>query len=274
MFGELLARVRESTPLVHCITNIVTVNDCANVLLACGASPIMAEAPEEAAAITARSDGLVLNLGTLRAEKIPAMLASGREANGRNIPVVLDPVGVGASPWRMEAALRLLREIRFTVIRGNAAEIRALAGAFTPAAGDAPQEKGVDAGDVPRGVSPAAARTLAARTGAAVALTGETDLVADGDTLYRLHNGHPLMRRVTGAGCQLSALTGAFVAANRTSPAAAAAAAVCALGLCGERAAARMGPQDGNASYRNYLIDAVFRLTPEDLEKGARYEVC
>ena len=107
-----------------------------------------------------------------------------------------------------------------------------------------------------------------------MAMTGETDLVAGGGTLYRLHNGHPLMRRVTGAGCQLSALTGAFVAANRTSPAAAAAAAVCALGLCGEHAAARMGPQDGNASYRNYLIDAVFRLTPEDLEKGARYEMC
>ena len=140
MLGAFLQAVRQAHPLIHCITNYVTVNDCANLLLAAGASPIMADAPEEAAEITARSQGLTLNLGTLQAGRVPAMLASGRQANRSGIPAVLDPVGAGASAFRTRTARQLLEEVRFAVIRGNLSEIQALAaGAGHPC--------GVDAGD-------------------------------------------------------------------------------------------------------------------------------
>ena len=243
---------------------------CANLLLAAGASPIMADAPEEAAEITARSQGLTLNLGTLQAGRIPVMLASGRQANRSGIPAVLDPVGAGASAFRTRTARQLLEEVRFAVIRGNLSEIQALAaGAGHPC--------GVDAGDriTPQTLDAALelARQLARRTGAVVAVTGETDLVTDGRAAFCIHNGHPMMRHVTGAGCQLSCLTAAFAAASPGQTLQAAAAAVCAMGLCGEIAYARLAPQEGNAAYRDKILDAVYRLTPAQLEEGARYEL-
>ena len=270
MLGSLLQAVRQTHPLIHCITNYVTVNDCANILLAAGASPIMADAVEEAAAVTARSQGLTLNLGTLHAERIPAMLASGRQANASGIPAVLDPVGAGVSAFRAGAARQLLEAVQFAVIRGNLSEIRALADAGSHACG-------VDAGDslTPQTLDACLelAGQLARRTGAVVAVTGETDLVTDGETAYCIHNGHPMMRSVTGTGCQLSCLTAAFVAASPGQPLQAAAAAVCAMGLCGETAYARLSPADGNAAYRDKILDAVYRLTPAQLEEGARYEL-
>lgn len=270
MLGPLLQAVRQAHPLIHCITNTVTINDCANILLAAGASPIMADAPEEAAEITARSQGLTLNLGTLHAERIPAMLASGRQANRMGIPVVLDPVGAGASAFRTGTARQLLTEVHFAVIRGNLSEIRALSG------GDG-HPCGVDAGDslTPQTLDAALdlARQLARRTGAVVAVTGETDLVTDGADAFCIHNGHPMMRSVTGTGCQLSCLTAAFAAASPGQVLQAAAAAVCAMGLCGEIAYARLSPADGNAAYRDKILDAVYRLTPAQLEEGARYEL-
>lgn len=270
MLGAFLQAVRQAHPLIHCITNYVTVNDCANLLLAAGASPIMADAPEEAAEITARSQGLTLNLGTLQAGRIPAMLASGRQANRSGIPAVLDPVGAGVSAFRTRTARQLLEEVQFAVIRGNLSEIQALAaGAGHPC--------GVDAGDriTPQTLDAALelARQLARRTGAVVAVTGETDLVTDGRAAFCIHNGHPMMRHVTGAGCQLSCLTAAFAAASPGQTLQAAAAAVCAMGLCGEIAYARLAPQEGNAAYRDKILDAVYRLTPAQLEEGARYEL-
>ena len=236
MFRNIFANVRAKSPLVHNITNYVTVNDCANIVLACGASPIMADDAAEVEDITSLCAGLNLNIGTLNSRTIPSMLLAGHTANRLGHPVVLDPVGAGASHLRTETALRLLREVKFTVIRGNISE-------------------------------------FAARRGAVVAVTGAIDIVADGERAFCIRNGHPMMSAVTGTGCQLSALTAAFCAANPDKPLEAAAAAVCAMGLAGEAAHSRLSRLDGNATYRNYIIDAIFNMTPEQLEEGARYEM-
>lgn len=268
MLGEIIAQCRAVRPLLHCITNYVTANDCANLLLACGGSPIMADDPDEAAEITAMCSGLVLNLGTPNPRKIRAMMLAGREANRLGCPVVLDPVGVGCSEMRRNAGRQLLAQVRFAAIRGNAGEIAALAGG-------AALHRGVDndAEQAPAASARENALYLARESGAVVIVTGDTDIVTDGRAVYRVHNGHPMMRTVTGTGCQLSALTGAYVAASPDRPLTAALAAVCAMGLCGEIAHARLSPGEGNASYRGYIIDAIFHLTPENLERGARYEV-
>jgi len=264
MLGKIIEQTRHKRPLIHCITNYVSANDCANLLLGCGASAIMADDPEEVAEVTAMCDGLVLNMGTPNPRKLEALLIAGKEANRKVHPVVFDPVGVGSSALRQEAARKLLEQVRFAAIRGNATEIATLTRGTAA-------HRGVDA-DEQNDATEANARQLACKTGAVVIVTGDTDLVTDGATLYRVHNGHPMMRTVTGAGCQLSALVGAYIAANADKPLQAALAAVCAMGLCGENAHRRLTPLDGNASYRNYILDAIYNLTPEALEEGANYE--
>ena len=272
MYNQIFENVRQKSPLVHNITNYVTVNDCANMLLACGGSPIMADDPEDAVEITAICGGLNINIGTLNQRTIPAMLAAGKRANELGHPVVLDPVGAGASTLRTDTALRLLNEVKFAVIRGNISEIKTLAlGSGTT--------KGVDA-DVADKVTEenldgavAFAKDFARRIGAVVAVTGAIDIVTDGERAFCIRNGRPEMASITGTGCQLSALIAAFVTANPDQPLEAAAAAVCAMGLCGETAHRRMTELDGNSSYRNFIIDAMYRLTPAELEKGAKYEV-
>lgn len=272
MLGSMLENVRKKSPLIHNITNFVTANDCANILLACGASPIMADDAEEVEQITAACDGLVLNMGTLHRSAVDAMLLAGKKANALGHPVVLDPVGVGASAMRTEAAGRLLREVRFAVLRGNASEIRAL---FS--GGGSARGVDADAADLVTGarLEPMAAfaKAQAKKLGAVIAVSGTVDIVADGERAYCIRNGHPMMSSVTGTGCQLSALTAAFLAANPETPLEAAAAAFALMGYAGEIAWGRLSAQDGNAAYRNYIIDAVFRMTPEMLEKGASYEV-
>lgn len=270
---KMLENVRRKSPLIHSITNYVTANDCANMLLACGASPIMAEDIGEAAEITSLCQGLVLNLGTLNQNKIPSMLAAGKRANELGHPVVFDPVGAGASKLRTQTALQMMKEIRFSVVRANISEIKALIGGS-----EIGKTRGVDA-DVSDQITEengAEAAGLAKRfsrqTGAVAAITGAIDIVADANNVYVIRNGHPMMRSVTGTGCQLSVLTAAFAAANPDTPLKAAAAAVCAMGVCGEIGFSRLGAMDGNASYRNYIIDAMYRLTPEQLRKKARYQ--
>ena len=265
MLAEVLERNRTIKPLVHCITNYVTANDCANLVLASGASPIMADDPEEVQEITAICSGLVLNMGTPNPRKIKALLLAGKEANRLGHPVVLDPVGVGGSALRKEASDQLLHQVRPTVIRGNASEIRTLVNG-------AAALRGVDADEVSE--DPVIlAKTLAKLHHCAVVLTGETDIVTDGTIVYLVHNGHSMMRYVTGAGCQLSSLIGAYTAAFPEDSLTASLAAVCAMGLCGETAFQRLRSEDGSATYRNYIIDALFRLTGEALEKGAKYEI-
>ena len=272
MFQSIFANVRARSPLVHNITNYVTVNDCANMVLACGASPIMADDAAEVEDITSLCAGLNLNIGTLNSRTIPSMLLAGHTAHRLGRPVVLDPVGAGASHLRTETALRLLREIKPTVIRGNISEMRTLAvGSGTTKGVDADVADKVTEENLDSAV--AFAKAFAARTGAVVAVTGAIDIVADGERAFCIRNGHPMMSSITGTGCQLSALTAAFVTANPGHPLEAAAAAVCAMGLAGEIAHARLTPLDGNATYRNYIIDAIFNMTPEQLEEGARYEM-
>ena len=272
MLNEMLEQVRLRHPLIHNITNYVTVNDCANMLLACGGSPIMADDPEDAVEITAICGGLNINIGTLNQRTIPAMRAAGRRSNELGHPVVLDPVGAGASRLRTDTAFQLMREVRFAVIRGNISEIRTLAsGSGTTRGVDADAADKVTEENLDGAV--AFAKEFARRTGAVAAITGAIDIVADGERAFCIRNGHPMMSAVTGTGCQLSALTAAFVTANPDTHLEAAAAAVCAMGLCGEIAHRRLTEQDGNSSYRNYMIDAMYRLTPAALEKGARYEV-
>ena len=267
-----LKHVKEKSPLIHNITNYVTVNDCANIVLACGASPIMADDKNEVEEITAICGGLNINIGTLNSRTIEAMLLAGKKANELGHPVVLDPVGAGASALRTNTAKRLLDEIRFTVIRGNISEIKTLAG--TSAA-----TQGVDANvadkitDENLDDAIAFAKAFAKKSGAVIAITGAIDLVCDKEKAYVIQNGHPMMAAITGTGCQLSAMTAAYVTANPDDVLGAAAAAVCAMGLAGEIAHARLTELDGNSSYRNYIIDAVYNLTPEQLEKGADYEM-
>ena len=271
MFQKMLENVRGKCPLIHNITNYVTVNDCANIVLACGASPIMSDDQSEVEEITTICGGLNINIGTLNKRTIESMFLAGKRANALSHPVVLDPVGAGASKLRTETAQKLLEEVKFTVIRGNISEVKTLAsGSGTT--------KGVDA-DVADKVSEenldsavAFAKAFAEKTGAVIAITGAIDIVADGKKAYCIRNGHPMMSSITGTGCQLSAMTAAYVTANPEHPLAAAAA-VCAMGLAGEIAHARLSAQDGNSTYRNYIIDAIYNMTPEQLEEGAKYEV-
>ena len=267
--SEYLSRVRRQAPVIHAISNYVTANDVANVLLACGASPIMADDPEEAVYITRLSAALALNLGTLSRRRVSAMLAAGEEAGRLGRPVLLDPVGAGASPMRTDTARMLLHRLPVTALRCNASELRALlSGVHTHRGVDADRQQ---AGSLSEQI--VFVKGAARQLGCLVAVTGETDLVSDGDICFVIHNGRPEMSRVTGTGCQLSALCAAFLAADPDRSVYALAAAVCAMGLAGEIAWGHMTPHDGNAAYRSRIIDAVYHLDGETLNKGARYEL-
>ena len=270
--GSCLDRLRATTPLVHCITNYVTVNDCANALLAIGASPIMSDEPDDVEDIAAICGGLVINIGTLNRRTIEAMLAAGRTAASLGHPIVLDPVGAGASKLRTETASALLEAMQVSVIRGNMSEIKALAGAAAATRGvDVNPEDAVTEANL--GSSAAFARDIAARTGAVVAITGAIDVVADAERAYAIRNGSPLMGRITGAGCMLSCVTGAFAVANQDKLLDATIGAVSAQGIAGQIAADRMGELDGNASFRTYLIDALYNMTGDQLASHALVDV-
>ena len=264
--------VRKTVPLVHNITNYVTVNDVANVLLACGGSPIMSDEPEDVTDITSICRALNINIGTLHKTSIEAMLKAGKKSNELGHPVLLDPVGAGASALRTNTAVKLMKELKLTVIRGNISEIKTLAlGSGTT--------KGVDA-DVADKVtdenlddSIRFVKNFAKESGTIVAVTGAIDLVSDGEKCYVIRNGRPEMGQITGTGCQLSGMMTAFVAANPDNRLEAAAAAVCMMGLAGEIGWSRMTEGDGNSTYRNRIIDAIYNMDGETLEKGAKYEV-
>ena len=269
---ECMDNVRKNVPLVHNITNYVTVNDVANILLACGGSPIMSDEPEDVEDITSVCGGLNINIGTLHQSSIEGMVLPGKKANELGHPVLLDPVGAGASRLRTDTALRIMKEIKLTVIRGNISEIKTLAyGSGTT--------KGVDA-DVADAVTEetlndaiAFVKNFARKTSCIIAVTGAIDLVSDGEICYVIRNGRPEMGKITGTGCQLSGMMTAYVTANQKKPLEAAASAVCIMGLAGEIGWSRMQEGDGNATYRNRIIDAVYQMTGEDLERGAKYEV-
>lgn len=326
MFGNFLKNLTDRKPLIHSITNYVTANDCANILLACGASPIMADDVNEAAEITGICDGLNISLGTLSSRVIPSMLAAGARANSLGHPVVLDAVGIGASHFRLDTASQLISKIKFSIIKGNISEIKSLAiglGLSEEIDSDASnaiqsakhqktsllsinkddvnsnsdssgKDNTIQSGkhnEIPlpsSGVDAAAddavtreqlddtvrfIKHCAKKAQTIIAATGAIDIISDGNSAFCIYNGNSMMSRVTGTGCQLSAMTAAYAAANPDNMLIAAAAAATAMGVCGETAFERLSAQDGSATYRNYIIDAVYRLTPAELERRAKYEI-
>ena len=263
-----LENVRTSAPLVHCITNYVTVNDCANALLACGGSPIMSDEPEDVVDITTICGGLVLNIGTLNKQTIAGMRAAGKRASELGHPIVLDPVGAGASALRTATASEILDTMDVAVIRGNMSEIKAVAGASVAT-------RGVDVNpddvvtDENLAASAAFAKELAKKTGAIIAITGAIDIVADDERAFAIRNGNAIMGKITGAGCMLSCLVGAYSVANKENMLEGVVAAIAGEGLCGQIAAERMTEADGNGSFRTYLLDAMYNLDAATLADGA-----
>ena len=270
MLKEILENVREARPLVQNITNFVTVNDCANITLAIGASPTMADDVEEVEEISSICSSLNLNVGTLR--KAPAMLKAGKRAKELGHPIVMDPVGAGASVPRTETARLIMKEVKPDVIRGNISEIKSLAiGGATTKGVDANECDLVTRENLDKAVE--MAKSFAQNSGAVIAITGAIDIVADSERAYCIFNGDKRMSDITGTGCMLSSLIGAFIGANKDNILNAVATAVISMGVCGEIGAERLSSKDGNASYRNYIIDAVYNLTGDDLERRAKYEI-
>lgn len=256
----LLAAVRSRRPLVHHITNSVTINDCANITICTGAAPVMTGAPEEVAEMVAAAGALVLNIGTLTRGQVDAMLIAGSRANELGIPVVLDPVGAGATAFRTATVRRLLDALDIAVLKGNAGEIGVLAGTGGSV-------RGVDSGGI-AGDPVETARECARRTGTVVSMTGAVDVVTDGRRAFLVRNGNPAMDRLSGTGCMAASVTAAF-AAVADDHAVSSAAALAAFGRAGERAAAgARGPY----SFRTALFDELAGLTPDDLAGHARIE--
>ena len=268
---DVLEQVRTKAPLIQCITNFVTVNDCANILLAAGASPSMAQDIREVEEAVADAGGLVCNLGAI--DFVDSMILAGKRANELGIPVVLDPVAAGGTALRRELSQKLLEEVRFTAIRGNASEIRALAGQMSRGSGvdvctsDAMTEENL-------AQSAALVGQLAQDLHSVVAVSGKLDIVSDGTKTVVLRNGCATMARITGSGCMLTTLIGGFCAAAPEQPFEATCAAMAAMGICGEIAEEkRLQNKTGNATFRTDLIDAVFNLTEQELKERIRYEV-
>jgi hydroxyethylthiazole kinase len=257
--GDSLRRLRETKPLVHQITNYVVMNETANATLALGALPVMAHAREEVEEMVALAGALVLNIGTLSPHWVDAMLLAGRAANDHGVPVVLDPVGAGATTYRTETAKRLLDEVQVTVLRGNAGEVATLVGVAAEVRG----VESIGAGDDAAGL----ARAAAAQLGLVASVTGPVDHISDGETVVAVANGHPLLAAITGTGCISSALTGCFLAVNRERPLEAAAEALIALGVAGEDAARGA---EGPGSFHVALYDSLAALDPATIDASAR----
>ena len=257
--GDSLRRLREAKPLVHQITNYVVMNETANATLALGALPVMAHAREEVEEMVQLAGALVINIGTLSPHWVDAMLAAGRKANELGVPVVLDPVGAGATAYRTETAKRILDEVGVTVLRGNVGEVATLVGVAAEVRGVESIDAGGDAADVAR----SAARSL----GVVASVTGPVDHVSDGETVLAVSNGHPLLAAVTGTGCMSSTVTGCFLAVNRDRPLDGAAEALVAFGVAGEDAAVGVR---GPGSFHVALYDALAALDPATLDGRAK----
>ncbi len=265
-WGSCFRRVQESCPLVHHITNYVTVNDCANMTLAVGASPVMADDPAEVADMCALAQALVLNIGTLNARTVEAMLLVGRAANAHGIPVILDPVGCGATPLRVETVRKILAEIKISVIRGNISEMASVAGREAHTKGVDAAAEDADADTV------ALARTVSETFHCVTAISGATDIVTDGRRAAAIRNGCPRMSRITGTGCMETSVLGAFCGANPGNLWQAVSAGMIFMGLCGDVAEKAAGAV-GLGSFRNALIDAAGNMTPDALAEGANVDV-
>jgi hydroxyethylthiazole kinase len=257
--GAILEQVRSANPLVHNITNVVVTNFTANGLLAMGASPVMAYAPEEAGEMAGVAGALVLNIGTLDEAVVESMLIAGKAANERNVPVVLDPVGAGATAYRTRTARKLIEELNIAVVRGNAAEIANIAGRNWDI-------KGVDGGQG-EGDMAELAIMAAKQFNSVVVITGKEDVVTDGKRVYIIKNGHSLLTKVTGAGCLLSSVIGAFLAVENNHVSAAAAA-LAFYGVAAERAAGLAGGE-GPGTFQVQLLNSLSFVSSKDINEKA-----
>jgi hydroxyethylthiazole kinase len=260
--GDTLARIRDRKPLVHQITNYVVMNETANATLALGALPVMAHAIEEVEEMVALAGALVLNIGTLSSHWVEAMVLAGRAANARGIPIVLDPVGTGATRYRTQTARGLLAELPVDVLRGNPGEVATLVGLDAEVRG----VESIDAGGEAAELAREAARTL----GLVAAVTGPVDHVSDGSRVAAISNGHELLATVSGTGCMATAITGAFLAAKPADAFEAAVEALVAFGVAGEDAAVEAR---GPGTFHAGLYDALAALDPDDLDARARVHV-
>ncbi len=273
--GRVLAELRNQVPLVHCITNYVTVNDCANALLAVGGSPVMADDITEIDEIVSIASSLAINIGTLNKRTCASMRRAAKRAKGRGIPALLDPVGAGASRLRTDMARELTYSGNFACIRGNASEI--ISTLKARATSEGARTRGVDsvARVADDGVAEGAvenAMELARQTGTVVVVTGKTDVATDGERVFTVRNGHALMPRITGSGCMLSAVMAAYLAVGgKDSLLEAAVASLAHMGLAGEIAARDCGENE-TGTFRARLIDRLSTITPESLSEGALIE--
>jgi len=271
---DLISRIRASSPLIQHITNSVTINDCANITLAAGGSPAMADSPDEAGDFALFSGAVVLNMGTVHQDSLRAMVAAGAAARSRKIPVVFDPVAAGATPWRRQVAQTVMAEVYPSLIKGNAAEIRFLAGLASRA-------RGVDSLET-EDPAPAALQ-LAQATGATILVTGAVDVVADRTGIWRITGGHELLGQVCGTGCMTASLAACCAAILGTGPGAAVGASLM-MKVSGEVAARSLGVEPeqalvsrpdkpsplGLGSFRIALFDALSRLQDRDLTPSIR----
>lgn len=260
--AELLDRVREVNPLVHNITNVVVTNFTANGLLALGASPVMAYAREEVADMAKIAGALVLNIGTLTQEGIDAMIIAGKSANEHGVPVIFDPVGAGATSFRTETSRKIMTEVNVSIIRGNAAEIANVAG-------EAWTIKGVDAGEG-NGDVMALAVKAAHQFDTTVVITGKEDIVSDGNATIIIRNGHPILTKVTGTGCLLTSVIGAFTAVEKDLKLAASAA-LASYGVAAEIAAKKAG-EEGPGSFQIQFLNELSKIKNEDVIQFASIE--
>lgn len=258
--AENLKRLREKRPLIHNITNYVVMNYTANALLACGASPVMAHAKEEVEEMVSFAGALVLNIGTLTPTWVDSMLEAGKRANELNVPIILDPVGSGATKLRTDSAKRLINDLKIKVVRGNASEVLSLAH-------EGSKTKGVDSIHSVDEAS-VAASVLARELSTTLAITGEVDLITDGERVNRVSNGHELMGYVTGTGCTATALIGAFLSVDDDSVEAATTA-LAYFGLAGEKGAVKA---QAPGSFQMSLLDALFTIDEEQLKGGAKIQ--
>jgi hydroxyethylthiazole kinase len=260
--SESLCSIREKKPLVHHITNYVTVNDCANITLAIGGSPVMADDINEVRDMVCLASSLVINIGTLNSRTVDAMLEAGKKANELNIPVILDPVGAGATPYRTEAAKRIINEIKLAVIRGNLSEIKTLYGVKA-------QTKGVDSSEaLPKKDGELQevmklAKAFANRLNTVIAITGATDIITDGSKLYTVENGHEIMSKITGTGCMCTSLIGSYLGAIEDTLLAALGG-VASMGIAGEMAYESLNKEnEGTGTLKVKMIDAIYNLSEE-----------
>lgn len=268
---DKIKNIKEKNPLVHNITNYVTVNDCANILLAIGASPIMSDDIDEVEEITSMCTSLNINIGTLNKRTIESMVVAGKKANELSHPVTLDPVGAGASKLRIETLKTLLKEVKFSVICGNITEIKSLISGENGGKGvDAELEDSVTEENIEKVIK--TLKEYSKRIKSIIATTGAIDIITDGEETYIIRNGVPEMSKITGTGCMLTALIAAFVGANQEDKLKATVTAMSVMGIAGERALEKVDGVHGNLTMRNYIIDEIFNMTEERVQEKIRCE--